>query len=94
MPKLQDMLPLKASRYEEDYISHDCPIHRPLSPSKMARLKREQENVGNYFTDDELPYYYYPDFKKCCNNFYDFTKCVYDNWGEFSDYLIENKVIF
>ena len=92
MPKLRDMPPLKASRYSDE--GYDRPISRPLSPSKIARLKREQEDVGNYFTDDELPYYYYPDFRKCCNNFYDFTKGVYNNWGEFSDYLIENHVIF
>ena len=64
MSQLRDMPPLQTSRYSDD-MEQDGLSCGSLNPFKVAQLKRERENVGSFFNDDDLRYDCNSDFKNC-----------------------------
>lgn len=97
MPELRDMPPLETfDNNDDDLIDRDgrIPIIRrkPISPKKLAKLKKERIMAEQYFTDDEMPYNC-PTFKSCFNTLYACYKHLSDNWEDFSNDILEHHLI-
>tara|TARA_B110000908_G_scaffold166677_2_gene218215 strand:- start:1082 stop:1333 length:252 start_codon:yes stop_codon:yes gene_type:complete len=83
MPNLRDMPPLSAPR-EEDMIDGMVDEEYDLLT---------QEDNAPLFRDSDIPYHF-PKVEKCTKTCCEYFQFTINSFEEFSDYVLQNKLIF